>query len=265
MFKEFRKVVQKFSQSGFNMLEIVIGVGLILILSAGGVVVYKNITKNAKISQVESAANSVQGVAIAAKYNSASTETLEEIQAGYNSSTKSIKVQLVETDGDICTTATWVKTAEIQASRGKCAGAVVDEEEVVDPPVIETPVEAEKTQNYESRFSVGFTNPALARVDFHLLVKNAESGKVITDQTYTANAQGYANTNFLERFKAAPADVPENSAPYSVVLTMQGKTYEGTIQPSDFVKNVYSPTSFQWSQKILELIDGELVNIPKSK
>lgn len=46
-------------QSGFNMLEIVIGVGIILILSVGGILTYNGITQKAKSSSVEEAASQV--------------------------------------------------------------------------------------------------------------------------------------------------------------------------------------------------------------
>lgn len=62
--KKFLKTFKNGNQEGFSLLELVIGVGIMLVLTVGGLLAYNGITANARQASVQRAASEIYDNAV---------------------------------------------------------------------------------------------------------------------------------------------------------------------------------------------------------
>lgn len=121
------KFVKREDESGFSLLELVVAIGIILILTVGGLIGYSAITKNAKVAAVESAASAVMTAAMAYDANGQNISEEENNPATiWNNSAKDdsviaeMSVSAPDEDGQICITVKATHRDGQVATRGHC-------------------------------------------------------------------------------------------------------------------------------------------------
>jgi type II secretory pathway pseudopilin PulG len=137
---------QHFKNNGFSMLEAVVVVGVLLALAIGGFLAYGQITENAKIAKVKSAASEVFTSAVVNQIDGDQATKVSDSINDYNDSTDKIKVKIgrpgdppidydepsdfnPKSTDQFCVTATWSEDSTINSTSGNC-----EAEETVVPP-----------------------------------------------------------------------------------------------------------------------------------
>lgn len=153
-----RLVEKKSDDSGFSLLELVIAIGIILVLTVGGLIGYGAIQDNAKRAATEAAASEVATAAMA--YDTDGTQPVQAAVDDWNNSAKKggiivVDAKIVEEDGLRCVRATATHIDGYLATRsagdpGCTAGDGVEEVEVPED------VDASETTRAEIRGTVEF-------------------------------------------------------------------------------------------------------------
>lgn len=126
-----KNIIERFvkteNESGFSLLELVVAIGIILILTVGGLIGYSAITKNAKVAAVESAASAVMTAAMAYDANGQNISEAEHNPATiWNNSAKDdsviaeMSVSAPDEDGQICISVKATHRDGQVATRGHC-------------------------------------------------------------------------------------------------------------------------------------------------
>lgn len=146
-----KKIKHTRNEEGFSLLELVVAVGILLVLTVGGLLAYNGITKNARVAAVQSAADEVYTGAVAYDSNGQDyKEAVKEWMETRNGDSITVEVGEKNLDGSFCVVAKMAEHSDITASRGSgcegSTGAPGDGEhgsgEETTPPVIETPATA---------------------------------------------------------------------------------------------------------------------------
>ena len=149
-----KKIKHMRNEEGFSLLELVVAVGILLVLTVGGLLAYNGITKNARVAAVQSAADEVYTGAVAYDSNGQHYKDAEaEWMETRNGDSITVEVGEKNLDGSFCVVAEMVGHPGITASKGSgCdntgdgSGNPGDGEpgsgEETTPPVIETPATA---------------------------------------------------------------------------------------------------------------------------
>lgn len=135
-----KNIIERFvkteDESGFSLLELVVAIGIILILTVGGLIGYSAITKNAKEAAVESAASAVMTAAMAYDANGDNiTEEANNPATIWNNSAKDdsviaeMSVSAPDESGQICITVKATHRDGQIATRGHCFEDNTDEGE----------------------------------------------------------------------------------------------------------------------------------------
>ena len=120
------KYLKEVDEDGFSLLELVVAVGILLVLTVGGLLAYSGLTKNARVAAVQAAAAEVYTGAVAydsngENYKKAETDWMDSSKKG---SANSITVEIKdknETNGELCVEAVMdigADTEDIKASKG---------------------------------------------------------------------------------------------------------------------------------------------------
>lgn len=147
---EHKKRVQQLNKEfakddGFSLLELVVAVGILLVLTVGGVLAYQGITNNARQAAVDKAASEAFTAAQAYRLDSRSDTVAKDVEAEWNGTKKGDSMNLEVLDSPTClrVTATHERGQSAVRQEGEgCEGAGSEnggnEGEVV-PPVVEEP------------------------------------------------------------------------------------------------------------------------------
>lgn len=120
----FKRYNQDVSDSGFSLLELVVAVGILLVLTVGGLLAYNGITRNARVAAVQSAASEVYTGAVAYDSNGQDYKLAE---GEWNGSSKkkdgeaSVVVSSDKPGGEdsgICVSAVMTEYPDIRVNRG---------------------------------------------------------------------------------------------------------------------------------------------------
>lgn len=143
-----KNYLKEVNENGFSLLELVVAVGILLVLTVGGLLAYNGITKNARVAAVQSAADEVYTGAVAYDSNG---DDYKQAETEWNGSSKkgkdgeaSITVSTVKNSiGAICASAEMTAHG-ITVNRG--AGCEVEGEvDSGDGGATETPATPEPT------------------------------------------------------------------------------------------------------------------------
>lgn len=110
---KIKSVRENAGEEGFSLLELVVAVGILLVLTVGGLLAYSGITNNARTAAAQSAASEIYTAATAkeaaGETNAGAQEAAEEwlgaaqdgkFEVSYDEGTNSIKVKTVA-GGDV--------------------------------------------------------------------------------------------------------------------------------------------------------------------
>lgn len=118
------------NEDGFSLLELVVAVGILLVLTVGGLLAYNGITKNARVAAVESAASEVLTGAVANQLDNKNNTNAVDAETEWNATSKkdkSGKAQIVvkvdETPTCLKVTATHVKSEQSIRQSGTGCGS----------------------------------------------------------------------------------------------------------------------------------------------
>lgn len=106
------------NEDGFSLLELVVAIGILLILTVGGLIGYSQITQNAKVAATESAASDVYTAAVAFDANGDDPKDAER-QWTESAGAKS-NIDVVVTPGVGCLTVTATHSDGIEKKRSNC-------------------------------------------------------------------------------------------------------------------------------------------------
>jgi type II secretory pathway pseudopilin PulG len=100
---------------GFSLLEMVVAMGILIVLTVGGILAYDGITDNARQAAVDTAAKSVYTSAVAYESDNSGITDRETAEDDYNTTTDgTIIVTITPKDqGDIFVTATNYNTGQV--------------------------------------------------------------------------------------------------------------------------------------------------------
>lgn len=138
MKKLLRKVIERRSdESGFSLLELVVAIGILLVLTVGGLIGYSAITKNAKEAAVETAASDVMTAAMVNDSDVSDETTVEGAGQSWMDAAKDRTTIIVESKkvgSCIVVTAKHENGYEIERMAGEnCSDSTNDGGGVVSP------------------------------------------------------------------------------------------------------------------------------------
>lgn len=130
---EMKGKVELSNEDGFSLLELVVAIGIILVLTVGGLIGYSQITDNARKAAVESAASAVMTAALVElSTNDFTVEKVEAVADKWNESASDDSIitdAVVESNSSgYCVKVTSVHKKGVSAERSNC----VDESAVDD-------------------------------------------------------------------------------------------------------------------------------------
>jgi surface protein len=139
MRRSVHRLKQSRARSGFSMLEAVVVVGVLLALAVGGFLAYGQITTNAKIAKVKSAASEIYTAALVNQIDGDPRTKAEDVIETYNNSNEKIKAEIRPWEPgellaampttvkapivgeEFCVTATMIEEPDIFAENGFCS------------------------------------------------------------------------------------------------------------------------------------------------
>lgn len=74
--KQFRKST---NDNGFSLLELAIGIGIVLVLTAGGLLIYSETNKNAKMSSYRVLTNEIYTIAVNARSTGSPNDIFDSV------------------------------------------------------------------------------------------------------------------------------------------------------------------------------------------
>lgn len=132
MKKYFKERVERIEQNGFSLIELVVAVGVILVLSTGGLLAYNGVMNNARNGAVQKAAKEVLTGAAAYQADGKAATIAKDAETEWNATSKKdtsgkAQIAVVVDEQPTClkVTATHVKGNE--AIRQAGAGCIGDE------------------------------------------------------------------------------------------------------------------------------------------
>lgn len=139
-----KNYLKQANDDGFSLLELVIAVGVLLVLSAVGLLAYNGITRNARMAAVQSAADEVYTGAAAYDANGDDYTQAEKdwMETSKKDTANSITVEVKdkeETNGKLCVVAYMEKHTGIIAKKGsgcETGGVVSPGDETTPPPPV---------------------------------------------------------------------------------------------------------------------------------
>lgn len=118
-----RGSILKRNEKGMTLMDVVITVAIVLALTAVGLIAYSNITKNAKVSAVSSAATQVYSAAFAYENDSDPETDRETALNEYNDTANGIKVTSTTKPATLSVTATNTEDNTITSTRTSAGDA----------------------------------------------------------------------------------------------------------------------------------------------
>lgn len=94
--------LKQVNDDGFSLLELVVAVGILLILTVGGLLAYNGLTRNARVAAVQSAADEVLTGAVAADVQGKSKEEIEDVGDEWTNTGKGVITTTVDASDRTC-------------------------------------------------------------------------------------------------------------------------------------------------------------------
>lgn len=220
----------KKNEDGFSLLELVVAVGILLVLTTGGLLAYSGITKNARVSSTQAAASDVLTVAIT--YDNEGKNYKKAEEEWMNSANKDNKDNPIvnvssskDDNGEICVVAE-MKDYNIKSNKG--VGCEVPENN-------NNIKYANKWVNIE--LVVDIERPDLAGDSVDVIVE--VEGEIV--DSYFANIDDKGNNSQLA-YNYVQLDENGNTPNHIVKITTSKGVIEQTVSGSSFKHHGYGET-----------------------